>query len=95
MTGSCDSYVRMNSERPESRCNERRCPAWFRRPDTIKIPVVQERLPQLKGRKLSLCFYCGSYLLEDETALHVVTYAEFGCLGEGARAVLVRTAMRC
>jgi hypothetical protein len=84
----------MNSE-PESRCNERRCPAWFRWPDTIKIPVVQERLPQLKGRKLSLCFYCGSYHLEDETALRVVTYAEFGCLGEGARAVLVRTAMRC
>lgn len=54
------------------------------------VTVVQERLSELKRRKLSLCFYRGGYLLEDETALRVVTYAEFGCLGEGAHAVLVR-----
>jgi hypothetical protein len=56
---------------------------------------MQERLSQLKGRKLSLCFYCGGYLVDDGIALRVLMYTEVDRIDEGAVLCSSAIAMRC
>lgn len=85
LRGACVSL----NHRAESP-SERACPICSRGLETTKVPVLQERLPQRKGKTLSQCFYCGGYLVQDGASLRVMTYSEFSILEEGDRAVLTR-----
>lgn len=63
------------------------CPACRRRFDAINMAA--KPLSQVKGRKLSVCFYCGGFLIEEGHTLRVITYTEFELLDDGVREELV------
>jgi|SRR5215469_1051245 len=64
-----------------------RCPACRHRFDTINRPA--KPLSQVKGRELSVCCYCGVFLIEDGHTLRVMTYTEFDLLDHEVRAEIV------
>lgn len=63
------------------------CPACRRRFDAANIST--KPLSQVEGKEVSVCFYCGCYLVDEAHTVRVITYTEFDLLDEGLRAELI------